>query len=208
MGIFDDVVINAKTAASAVGKKAEQIVDLSKLKYAAAGLNNEFSKKKEALGSYIFESYKTGKLDQNKVTEKINELKELEQNLIATKEMISEAKNKKICKECGFENEKESTFCNKCGEKLISKETAAEDINSNKINENEEEDITVAVSQKAKDLKSDVEEKVVEFTSKAADKAENLIDTVEENVEKAADKVKEKTEDFADATKEKLDDLK
>ena len=33
MGILDDVVINAKTAAEAVGKKAGQIVDVSKLRF-------------------------------------------------------------------------------------------------------------------------------------------------------------------------------
>lgn len=27
MGIFDDIMVNAKSAANAVGKKAEQIVD-------------------------------------------------------------------------------------------------------------------------------------------------------------------------------------
>ena len=32
MGIFDDIMVNAKSAANAVGKKAEQIVDFSKLK--------------------------------------------------------------------------------------------------------------------------------------------------------------------------------
>ena len=36
MGILDDVVINAKSAAEAVGRKAGQIVDVSKLRISAA----------------------------------------------------------------------------------------------------------------------------------------------------------------------------
>ena len=36
MGILDDVMINAKTAAEAVGKKAGQIVDVSKLRFNVA----------------------------------------------------------------------------------------------------------------------------------------------------------------------------
>ena len=44
MGILDDVVINAKTAAEAVGKKAGQIVDVSKLRFNVAELNAEISK--------------------------------------------------------------------------------------------------------------------------------------------------------------------
>ena len=44
MGILDDVVINAKTAAEAVGKKAGQIVDVSKLRFNVAELNAEIRK--------------------------------------------------------------------------------------------------------------------------------------------------------------------
>ena len=56
MGILDDVVINAKTAAEAVGKKAGQIVDVSKLRFNVAELNAEISKRYEALGEYVYEN--------------------------------------------------------------------------------------------------------------------------------------------------------
>ena len=39
MGILDDVVVNAKSAAEAVGKKAGQLVDVSKLRINLAELN-------------------------------------------------------------------------------------------------------------------------------------------------------------------------
>ena len=39
MGILEDVVINAKSAANAVGKSATKLYDLSKLKVSAADLN-------------------------------------------------------------------------------------------------------------------------------------------------------------------------
>ena len=55
MGILDDVMINAKTAAEAVGKKAGQIVDVSKLRFNVAELNAELSKRYEALGEYLYE---------------------------------------------------------------------------------------------------------------------------------------------------------
>lgn len=54
MGILDDVVINAKSAAEAVGKKAGQIVDVSKLRINVAELNAEISKRYEALGEYVY----------------------------------------------------------------------------------------------------------------------------------------------------------
>ena len=56
MGILDDVVINAKSAAEAVGKKAGQLVDMSKLRINVAELNAEISKRYEALGEYVYET--------------------------------------------------------------------------------------------------------------------------------------------------------
>ena len=41
MGILDDVVVNAKSAAEAVGRKAGQLVDVSKLRISAAEVNSE-----------------------------------------------------------------------------------------------------------------------------------------------------------------------
>ena len=36
MGLFEDVVVNAKSAVDVVGKKASKIVDVSKLRISAA----------------------------------------------------------------------------------------------------------------------------------------------------------------------------
>lgn len=185
MGIFDDVVVNAKTAASAVGKKAEQIVDLSKLKYAAAGLNNEISKKKEALGAFVYESSKEGKLDHEILQDKIKELSELEENYLATKEMIVAAKNKKSCKACGSENEKEASFCSRCGERLDDK-----DNNEAESDEKDEESA------------SSVTDAVENVSEKAEKTVENVCETVKDKVEEAV----EKTEELVDEAKEKFTD--
>ena len=45
MGILEDVVINAKSAANAVGKSATKLYDLSKLKVSAADLNGDINKR-------------------------------------------------------------------------------------------------------------------------------------------------------------------
>ena len=44
MGIFDDVVVNAKSAAQTVGKMAGQFVDMSKLRINMAELNGEITR--------------------------------------------------------------------------------------------------------------------------------------------------------------------
>lgn len=118
MGIFDDVMVNAKTAANAVGKKAEQIVDYSKLKYAESGINNEISEKLSSLGSFVYESMVAGEMDKEDLEKRTAELTELYRQLEMTREMIAASKNKKCCKACGSLNDKDSLFCGKCGARL------------------------------------------------------------------------------------------
>ena len=50
MGLLDDVMVNVKSAANSVGKKTNEIVDYSKLRFTASGLNNEIRKKYQTLG--------------------------------------------------------------------------------------------------------------------------------------------------------------
>lgn len=118
MGIFDDVMVNAKSAANAVGKKAEQIVDYSKLKYAESGINNEISEKLNSLGSFVYESMVAGEMDKADLEKRTAELTELYRQLEMTREMIAASKNKKCCKSCGSLNDKDSLFCGKCGARL------------------------------------------------------------------------------------------
>ena len=59
MGLFEDVVVNAKEAVNAVGKKAGQMVDISNLWLSAADLNNEISKRFESLCRVIYDAKKT-----------------------------------------------------------------------------------------------------------------------------------------------------
>ena len=56
MGIFDDVVVNAKSAAQTVGKMAGQFVDMSKLRINMAELNGEITKRYQELGRFIYEA--------------------------------------------------------------------------------------------------------------------------------------------------------
>ncbi|MEE1075845.1 MAG: hypothetical protein UHY68_01090 [Acutalibacteraceae bacterium] len=158
MSLFDDIVDNAKLAANTVGKKAGQLKEYSKLKYSESGIKSEINKKKLALGDYVYECTKLGNVDQNKMQTMISEITELEENLLITKEMIISSKNKTICNGCRAENDKESIFCCKCGQKLTSENDQTvcncdvtvissvdtEDIKSEPVEADELEDITVA----------------------------------------------------------------
>lgn len=118
MGIFDDAVVNAKAAASAVSKKAESFIDVSKLKITEAGIENSISKKYEELGLEIYKAFKSD-LPKGTIPARIaDELDSLFDELEATKSLIAKTRNKIICPVCKAELDKDSAFCNKCGEKL------------------------------------------------------------------------------------------
>lgn len=118
MGLFEDVVVNARTAVNAVGKKASQIVDVSKLRISAADLNNEISKRFEAIGRTVYEAKKTGNDTSDLIAESVAAIDDLYEQLDAVNEQLSSARAKMVCKNCGEENAPGSVYCNQCGRKL------------------------------------------------------------------------------------------
>ncbi|MFQ6828992.1 MAG: hypothetical protein ACLRSY_04660 [Acutalibacter sp.] len=118
MGILDDVVINAKTAAEAVGKKAGQIVDVSKLRFNVAELNAEISKRYEALGEYVYENCREALAEDAESVGKMAEIDELvNQRNILTKELVDK-QNKVVCPSCGKQSPITASYCSSCGAKL------------------------------------------------------------------------------------------
>lgn len=123
MGILDDVVINAKSAAEAVGKKAGQLVDASKLRINAAELNSEISKRYEALGEYVYETCREKLAGDAEIVGKLAEIDELKaQHAAVTKELVDK-QNKIVCPTCGKQSPIAAQYCSNCGAKLSADKT-------------------------------------------------------------------------------------
>ena len=101
MGILDDVVVNAKSAAEAVGKKAGQLVDVSKLRINLAELNAEISKRYEALGEYVYEACREQLAEDAEAVGKMAEIDELIAQQAAVAKELSDKQNKVTCPTCG-----------------------------------------------------------------------------------------------------------
>ena len=120
------MVINAKTAAEAVGKKAGQIVDVSKLRFNVAELNAEISKRYEALGEYVYENCREALAEDAESVGKMAEIDELvNQRNILTKELVDK-QNKVVCPSCGKQSPITASYCSSCGAKLTPDEEKAE----------------------------------------------------------------------------------
>lgn len=118
MGILEDVVINAKSAANAVGKGATKLYDLSKLKISSADLNGDINKHFEALGRIVYDGKQTGEDNSALIADSIKIIEELYASLAAINQQIDELKNLVKCPKCGFENALGSSYCNCCGAKI------------------------------------------------------------------------------------------
>ncbi len=118
MGILDDVVINAKSAAEAVGKKAGQIVDASKLRINLAETSAEISKRYEALGEYVYETCREKLSEDAEAVGKMAELDELKAQHAAINKELNDKQNKATCPNCGKQSPTTAQFCSNCGTKL------------------------------------------------------------------------------------------
>lgn len=118
MGMFDDVVVNAKAAANAFSKKAGNMFDISKLKFNASSIRGEINKKCQELGEIVYESKSGKEISQQVIDAKVEEIKNLKSDLAAINELLAAAKNLIICPACSAVIAKDSAFCNKCGIKI------------------------------------------------------------------------------------------
>ena len=122
--ILDDVVVNAKTAASAVSKKAAFVYDASKHKITAAEMRGEINKKLKELGKYSYKARVYNMDMDEQINDVIAEIKELKENLDIINAHLDEITNQKKCPQCEAKIPKNSVYCNICGTKL---EEAEED---------------------------------------------------------------------------------
>ncbi len=101
MGILDDVVINAKSVAEAVGRKAGQIVDVSKLRVGVAEVNAEITKRYQTLGQYVYENSREALAADPEAMGKMAELDGLQEQLFAINKELTDKQNKTVCPTCG-----------------------------------------------------------------------------------------------------------
>lgn len=158
--IFDDVVVNAKAAASAVSKKATEVRDASKQKFTAAEIRGNINKKLRDLGALTYKA-QIHKIDlSEQIAQIVVEISELKDNLNAINEHIAASKNQKKCLQCGSNIPKNSLFCNICGAKIINEDFS----NAENVNEDVAEEVAdeVIENMKSANAEENFDEKMCE----------------------------------------------
>lgn len=117
---IDDIFDKAKSAVNVAAKKTEEVVEVSRLKFESAKLNNELAGVYEKLGHAVYEA-KKGNYENNDLVESLCEdIDTLLADLDRINNDIADKKNQVICPTCGASNVKESIYCSKCGTKVKS----------------------------------------------------------------------------------------
>ncbi|MBR0423478.1 MAG: zinc ribbon domain-containing protein [Clostridia bacterium] len=118
MGMFENFFMKAKGAVDALGEKAGQFVDVSKLNIRVAELKSDLKNEFESLGKTVYNCEKNHIDAAQETNTFVSNIDNIYIQIEELKKQIAEMKNKVICKFCNSANENNAIYCGKCGKKL------------------------------------------------------------------------------------------
>ena len=116
MEFWDDLKEKVGDGARAVGKGAEKVTDMAKIKYARTIRQGKLEKTFESIGSFRYDEYKCG-IDNSEVINKLLvDADNLNDEIAELRSRLDEARGKR-CENCGARISKNSAYCPGCGAK-------------------------------------------------------------------------------------------
>ncbi len=115
---LDNIIIKAKEVFETAYKKTGDAARVGKQKFDISSLESKLNKSYEILGKLCYDSIVNGGVfDADAVKPVTDDIAEKLSQLEEMKKDVAKVKNKKLCKKCGAELDKNATFCSACGEK-------------------------------------------------------------------------------------------
>ncbi len=183
---FEDLGQKIAETAEKVTNKAEDAVEVTRMKSQIRNLENANKEDFITIGKKIYARYQAGEEISADYVDVCEAIQNRFESIKKYEQQISDVKGTGVCQSCGkhIPNEKESKFCPYCGEKL---------------------------SEDVKEVVEEVKDKAEDMAGHVKDKAEGVVEHVKDKAEDAIDKAKEKTSDFiqdvCEKTAEKASDL-
>lgn len=100
---------------SNVAVKSGNLIEISKLNIAISSEEKMIDEIYMKIGKKIYKNYQEGKISDKWLIDKCKEIHEIEKDIASIKKKILKVKDRKVCKSCGAEMDKDSEFCPKCG---------------------------------------------------------------------------------------------
>lgn len=104
-----------ENGAQNIGYKSGQILEVSKINMTISSKEKEIEEIYIEMGKKLYKDYKADKLLDKSLAEKCEEIAKIERNIASMKKKVLKLKDKKLCKKCGYEMERNAAFCPKCG---------------------------------------------------------------------------------------------
>lgn len=119
MGFFDDALNKAKETIDVVGQKTGEAVNVQKLRFEIAAVENKREKDLRELGRLCFAKYKNSDNVPADIADIVAAIKEKSVRIGALKTEIAKVQDRKMCPECGAVIDIDSNFCRSCGTKVV-----------------------------------------------------------------------------------------
>ena len=202
---FEDLTKRLGETAELVGNKANEAMEVQKLKNQIRTLERNNEDDLAELGRIIYEKFQSGEVLEEEETALCEAIQDREESIEGYTEQISELKGDTKCEVCGKSIAKGMAYCPYCGEKVPN------DIPTDADFVDEDEDIVAAVKEAADDLAEEVTEDVVETAEEAKEVVNDVKEAVEESVEKTsedpAEQIAEDLEDVLEAMTDTTEDV-
>lgn len=118
MGMFNDLLENAKAVVQKFGEKANDVYDITKLNAVKSRIGCDIDKGYKALGNKYYSLAKGSQLDTADFSKELSSLDELHAQYDTIVKQIEDLKNLKRCPVCGKAQSSDKPFCADCGSKL------------------------------------------------------------------------------------------
>ncbi len=118
MTTFEDILAKARDIAESVKDKTGEIVDKTKLKLAIGDLEKKLAATFEGIGRLVYDAEIAGEDIAQLKTDAFDTVKELQAELATLQAKLYDLEGVACCNTCGAPNEKDATFCKKCGKPL------------------------------------------------------------------------------------------
>ncbi len=118
MTTVEEVICKARDLAEAAGKKTEEMVNLTKLKWELSETRRAVCAKMEDIGRAVYTAHTEGVSADEKLEMLFADVAALEEKIAAVTAQIDELRGAKACDECGANNPNTAGFCQNCGKKL------------------------------------------------------------------------------------------
>lgn len=100
---------------STVAYKSENILEISKLNLTISSQEKLVDEIYTKIGKKIYKDYKENKVGEKGLIDKCEEIDVLSEDIEKIKKKILKLRDKKICKKCSAEMDKQAEYCPKCG---------------------------------------------------------------------------------------------